>query len=129
MKQIIINRKLAFAFGALLAFPSGYFIFIALLKYRLGSSYLFDSAQPFLERLGIKESIGWNINLLILFGPLIALTVNLLSSLKIEWYNEKDIFSLRLSIQKYWWNMVLVISSGVLPAILVIYVIGENCRC
>jgi len=40
--------------------PAAHFIFIALLKYGLKSSYLFDSAQPFSERLGIKESQGWN---------------------------------------------------------------------
>ena len=129
MKQIIINRKLAFALGALLAFPTAYFIFIALLKYGLKSSYLFDSAQPFLEGLGIKESLGWNINLLILFGPLIALSLNLFSFLQIEWYNEKENFSIRLSIQKHWWNLILVVFSGVLLAILFSYMLGENCRC
>ena len=129
MKQITVNRKLVFSFGALLAFPTAYFIFIALLKYGLGSSYLFDSAQPFLERLGIKESLGWNINLLILFGPLIALALNLFSFLQIEWHNEKENFSIRLSVQKYWWNMLLVIFSGVLLTILLSYMLGENCRC
>ena len=129
MKQITVNRKLAFSFGAILAFPTAYFIFIALLKYGVGYSYLFDNTQPFLERLGIKESLGWNINLLILFGPLIALTLNLFSILKIDWYNEKENFSVRLSIQKYWWNMVLVLFAGVLLATLFIYALGENCRC
>jgi hypothetical protein len=129
MKQIVVNRKLAFSFGVLLAFPTAYFIFIALLKYGLGSSYLFDSAQPFLERTGIKESLGWNINLLILVGPFIALGLNLHSVLRIEWQNEKENFVLRLSIQKHWWNMVLVIFSCLLLATLFIYAIGENCRC
>ena len=129
MKQITVNRKLVFSFGALLAFPTAYFIFIALLKYGVGSSYLFDSAKPFLERLGIKESLGWNINLLILFGPLIALGLNLLSVLRIEWQNEKENFVLRLSIQKHWWNIVLVIFTCLLLATLCIYAMGENCRC
>ena len=127
--QLTINRKWAIALGTLLAFPTAYFILISLLKYGPGSSYLFDSAQPLLERLGIKESLGMNINLLILFGPLVALALNLLSVLRIEWYNEKENFSLRLSIQKHWWNMVLVIVSCVLLATLFIYALGENCRC
>ena len=129
MKQIILNPKLAFALGGLLAFPTAYFIFIALLKYGLKSSDLFDSAQPFLERLGIKESLGWNINLLILFGPLITLVLNLFSLLQIEWYNEKENFSIRLSIQRHWSNMILVVFSGVLLAILFSYMLGENCCC
>ena len=129
MKQIIINRRWAVTFGLLLAFPTAYFILISLLKYWLGLPYLFDSSQPLLERLGIKQSLGLNINLLILFDPLIALILNLLSVLKIEWYNRKEDFSVRLSIQKHWWNMALVIFSGLLLATLFIYALGENCRC
>ncbi len=127
--QHTINRKLALTFGVLLALPTVYFIIISLLKYGMGVPSLYDSAQPLLEQLGIKESLGWNINLLILFGPLIALALNLFSVLKIEWYSDKEIFSLRFSIQKHWGNMMLVIFSGLLLATLFIYAIGENCRC
>jgi hypothetical protein len=127
--QHTINRKWSFSIGALLAFPTAYFIFISLLKYGLGIPYLFDSAQPLLESLGIKESLGWNISLLILFGPLIAMVLNLFAVLRIEWYNEKKDFSVKLSIQKHWWNTVLVIFSGILMATLFIYALGENCRC
>ena len=127
--QHTINRKWSLAFGILLSFPTAYFIFISLLKYGLGLPFLFDSTQPILERLGIKESLGLNINLLILFGPLIALMLNLISVFKIEWYNEKEKFSVRISVQKHWCNMTLIIFSGVLLAILFIYALGENCRC
>ena len=129
MKQITINQRWAVVFGSLLAFPTAYFILISLLKYWLGLPYLFDSAQPLLERLGIKERLGWNINLLILFGPLMALILNLFSVLRIEWYNEKEIFSVKLSLQKHWWNMALVFFSVMLLTILFFYAIGENCRC
>ena len=127
--QHTINRKWSIAFRTLLAFPTAYFIFISLLKYGLDLPFLLDSTQPLLERLGIKESLGWNINLLILFGPLIALMLNLISVLKIEWYNEREKFSVKISVQKHWWNMTLVIFSGILLAILFIYALGENCRC
>lgn len=115
------------AFGTLLAFPTAYFILISVLKYAFGLPYLFNAAQPLLESLGSKEALGFNINLLILFGPFIALAVNLLAVLKIYWYNEEDIFSIKFSIQKHWWNMALVIFSGILVAVLFVYAIGENC--
>lgn len=127
--QHTINRKWAMALGALLAFPTAYLIFISLLKYGLGLPNLFDATQPLLERLGIKESLGWNINLLILFGPFIALIINLFSVLRIEWLNEKEIFSFKVSIEKHWWNMVLVFFSALLLAVLFFYAIGENCHC
>ena len=127
--QLTINRKWAIAFGALLAFPTAYFILISVLKYALGLPYLFDSARPLLENMGIKEALGFNINLLIIFGPLIALLLNLFAVLKIDWYNEKENFSIKFSIQKHWWNMLLVIFSGILLAVLFVYALGENCRC
>ncbi len=129
MKPNVINTNSVFWIGILLTLPTAYFIFISLLKYGQGIPYLFDSAQPFLERLGIKESLGFNINLLILFGPMIALFLNLFAVLKIEWYNQRENFSVRFYIEKHWWNMVLVIFSGILLATLFIYALGENCRC
>ena len=127
--QLTINRKWAVAFGMLLALPAAYFILISLLKYAFGIPWLFDAAQPFLERLGIKEALGFNINLVILFGPLIALLLNLFAVLKIDLYNDKENFSIKFSIRKHWWNMMLVIFSGILLAVLFVYALGENCRC
>ena len=129
MKPNVINTNSVFWIGTLLTLPTAYFILISLLKYVFGISYLFDTSQPLLERMGIKESLGLNINLFILFGPLIAMLLNLLAVLKIEWFNQKDFFSLKLSLQKHWWNMALVIFSGILLATLFIYILGENCRC
>lgn len=127
--QQTINRKLALSIGAILAIPTAYFIFISLLKYGLGLPFLFDSTQPLLERLGIKESLGFNINLLILFGPLTALILNLISILKIELYNEGQSFSVKVFIEKHWWNMALVGFSGLLMVTLFTYALGENCLC
>jgi hypothetical protein len=129
MKQFTINRNMAIAIGSLLAFPTAFFILISLLKYSFGISYLFDSTEPLLNRLGLKNSFGWNINLFILFGPLIAMLLNLFAVLKMEWHNEKQKIEIKLSIEKHWWNMVLVILSGILLAALFIYALGENCKC
>lgn len=126
--QLTINRKRAIVLGTLLAFPTAYFILINLLN-ESGYPYLLNTAQPVLEQLGIKESLGFNINLLILFGPLLALALNLLTVIKIEWYNQSDIFSVTFSFQKLWWNMALVILSGLLLAALFMYALGENCNC
>ena len=127
--QHTINRKWAIAFGTLLAFPTAYFIFISVLKYGLGLPNLFDAAQPLLERLGIKQSPGLNINLLILFGPFIAMIINLFSVLRIEWFNETESFSFKVSFEKHWWNMMLVFFSALLLSVLFFYAIGENCHC
>ena len=131
MKQIIVNRKWAFTLGALLAFPAAYFIFIALLKYGLGSSYFFDNAQPLLERMGIKEPLGWNINLLIFnSGPPMVLTINLFFSfLKIrpqQW--ERNFFNKvihsKVLVEYRAGNFFRGAAGN-----FIFYVWGENCRC
>jgi len=129
MKPLVIKPNSVFWIGTLLSLPTAYFIFISILKYALGIPSLLDSAQPVLEQWGIRESLGLNINLLILFGPMIALFLNLFSVLKIEWFNQKEIFSVRFYIEKNWWNMVVVIFSGIILATLFIYALSENCRC
>jgi hypothetical protein len=129
MKPNVINSNSVFWIGTLLTLPTAYFILISLLKYGLGIHSLFDSAQPVLEQWGFRESLGFNINLLILFGPMIALFLNLFAVLKIEWYNQTENFSVRFYIQKDWWNMIVVIFSGAILATLFIYALGENCCC
>jgi hypothetical protein len=124
-----IYRKWAIALGALLAFPTAYFIFISILKYGLGLPNLFDISQPLFKRVGIKQSPGLNINLLILFGPFIAMILNLFSVLRIEWFNEKEVFSLKISLEKHWWNIMLVFFSFLLLSVLFFYAVGENCHC
>lgn len=126
--QIPVNRRWAAFAGTLLALPTACFIFISLLKYALNMPFLYDAAQPMLEKLGIRESLGWNINLLLLFGPFAALLLNLATILQFEWNNEKDGFSMKFTFQKSWWNIGLVFFSATLLAVLCLYVIGENFR-
>lgn len=110
----------------LLALPTAYFIFISVLKYALNVDGPFDSATPFLERMGIQESIGWNINLLILFGPLIAFIITILQVLHFRWQFSKEQFEFHFSIQKKWFPLLLSVFSGGLLLTLFIYLIGEN---
>lgn len=123
-----MNRKWAMALGTLLLFPTAYFILISVLN-DWGLPYLSEASQPLLQKLGIKDPPGFNINLLILFGPLIALALNLFAVLKIEWHNSREDFSINLSIRKHRLNMLLIVIAGILLAVLFFYALGENCNC
>ncbi len=90
--KTISNHNMNFLAGLLLSLPTAYFIFINILKYELGYDYLYDSIRPALENWGIQESFGWKINLLILFGPVLALLLNVLSVLHIHFDNRRFIF-------------------------------------
>lgn len=115
--------------GLLLTVPTFYFIFISVLKYVFGLPELFDSMAPFLERAGIKEFPGWNINLLILFGPVLALLMNLSVVLKVRYENSKDNFDCWVVISKRSWNLAVIVLAILVLATLFMYAVGENCNC
>lgn len=110
----------------LLALPTAYFILISILKYTLNVPGPFDNATPFLERVGIKESIGWNINLLIVFGPLIAFLITIFQVLKINWQFSKEQYDFHIAIRKKWFALFISVFSGLILLTLFIYLVGEN---
>jgi hypothetical protein len=114
------------ALALLLALPTVYFISISLLKYVFGVDAPFDNATPFLERMGISESLGWNINLLILFGPLIAFLITIFQVLKINWQFSKEQFEFHFTVRKKWFPLLVAVLSAGLLATLFIYLVGEN---
>lgn len=113
----------------LLSLPSAYFIFIAVLKYELNINGPFDSAAPFLERVGISEPLGFNINLLILFGPLAGFLLAMIAVLSIDWQFTPSLVKFHFTIHRKWFALLTALFSGCLLAFLGIYFIGENCRC
>ena len=112
----------------ILVLPAAYFIVISVLKYGLNIDAPFDSSQPFLERMGIKEPPGWNINLLILIGPLLAIVLTAFQWLKIEWHFSEQ-FHLNIVIQKKWTPILIAAFSVSVMAVLFFYLLGENCTC
>ncbi|MFC0775883.1 hypothetical protein [Terrimonas alba] len=126
MKQYIKQNAVT-ALSFLLALPAAYFITISVLKYELGINSPFDSVAPFLERMGIKETLGWNINLLILFGPIVAFLLTVFQVLKIDWQFTKEEFLFHFTVIKKWFPLLVIAFSLSLLAVLTLYMIGENC--
>jgi hypothetical protein len=120
------HHKLLNAVALLLSLPTAYFITISVLKYGLSIEGPFDNATPFLERMGIKENLGWNINLLILFGPLIAFLLTIFQVLKINWKFTREQFEFHFAIRKKWFPLMVAVLSGGLLLTLFIYLLGEN---
>lgn len=129
MKISAFKNNWLTAAGLLLALPTAFFILISVLKYGFGIDGPFDAVWPMLESLGAKESIGWNINLLILFGPVLAILFTIFQVLSIEWHFTKEEFMMHLTIQKRWFPLVVGAFGVALLAILLFYLLGENCNC
>jgi hypothetical protein len=111
----------------ILVLPAAYLIVISVLKYGLKIDAPFDASQPFLERMGIKQPLGWNINLLILIGPLMAIALTIFQLLKIEWHFASEQFLLNIVIQKKWTPILIAAFSISVMAVLFLYLLGENC--
>jgi hypothetical protein len=113
----------------LLSLPTAYLISISILKYGLGMNGPFDASAPLLENMGIKESLGWNINLLILLGPLTGFFLASLQVLKIKWEFSKEDFQFHFTIRKKWFPILVAAFSASILGVLFLYASGENCNC
>ncbi len=129
MKLELVKPSVAATIGLLLTTPTAYFIFVSILKYIFGLPALFNAVEPLLNSIGGKETFGWNINLLILFGPMIALLINVTSIVQIHWNKNEEGLHISLSIQKRLMNWIIIGISSSSLAILFLYALGENCNC
>ncbi len=127
MKAQILKPGLSAMVGLLLTLPASYFLFINILN-EMGQPGLYNSAAPLLENLGANSSFGWNINLLIVGGPLIALLLNVSSILRFEWHVDKSLVDISLQIERRWTNWLIIGLGGLCMLVLFIYLTGENCR-
>ena len=128
MKPMIKSNWLT-AGGLLLALPTAYFVCISVLKYGLNIHEPFDSSAPLLERWGIKKSLGWNINLLILLGPIAGFLLTIFQVLIIKWQFTKEHFQFQFTVKKKWSPILVAAFSVSLLTILFFYLLGENCNC
>ena len=123
----ILDQRFAFTAGALLIFPALYFFIAAVLNYEMGIPALWKPIDPIFQNPANKH-LGWNINLLILFGPVLAFLLNFFSIVKIKWTNEKEQLHLSFSIRKNWVNILIAVVSVLVLASLFTYLIAENYR-
>jgi hypothetical protein len=129
MRTQILKPGASAAIGLLLTAPALYFILISILKYVFGWPAFFDAVAPTLEAWGANETPGWNINLLILFGPLIALLLNLTAVIEVSWNANPQAVDIYLKFRKQIKNWLIIGLSGVCLLTLFIYAFGENCNC
>lgn len=129
MKQSIISYRTAAWAGLLLSLPTAYFFLTSFLKFELNAPGLYDAIEPALQSMGLREDFGWNINLLILLGPVLALILNVLSVIHIRFETTKEKIDCRVSINKSGKNLAVVFLSGVILLVLFTYLFVENCNC
>jgi len=127
MKHLGKQKWITWA-ALLLSLPTAYFFLINILKDQFGVSGPYNAIDPLLRELGISESIGWNINLLILLGPVAAILLTFFQILRINWQFTKEQFEFHFAIRRRWFPLLVAAFSISLLAILFLYILGENCN-
>lgn len=126
MKTIPFQNKWLNTTALLLLFPSLYFLVINLLKFELGIHGPYDASYPTLNWLGIEEGFGWNINLLIVFNPVIVVAIAAWQVLRIDWMNSSEQLQFNIAIRKKPFPLFIIFLGGLILGGLGIYLIGEN---
>jgi hypothetical protein len=128
MKQLTRSKWLSIA-GLLLALPAAYVLFSSILKYEFGINGPFDEAEPMLVKWGLREPLGWNINLLILLGTVAGLLLTMFQVLQIKWAFTKEAFQFQFTVKKRWFPILVATFTVSILAVLFLYLLGENCTC
>lgn len=127
MKQITRSNWVTIA-ALVLAFPATWFIIINVLN-EPGISGPYHLSLPIFENMGVKRSFGWNINLLILFGPVVACFLTALQVVKIDRQFTERHFHFHFAIRRRWFPILVCALSTGLLTVLSFYMMGENCHC
>jgi hypothetical protein len=127
----ISSRKIDpwFLAGALLVMPAIYFFTAAFLNYEMHLPFLWNLVAAWFDRPQNKV-LGWNANLLIAIGPLLAILLTLPGLLQFRLYRDefdKWQLSALVALSSTRW---LVVGAGVLlTGVMIAYLWGENCFC
>lgn len=134
MKRFIPSRR-ATLLAYLLSLPTATFLLLTILKYQWGLEQPFDRIYPLLQNLGLQEALGWNINLLLVGGPLASITLSLLQVLSLSFKKSvgenggDPVTVISLCIRRHSHAWTAAGTATILILVLALYFLGENCYC
>lgn len=129
MKKELLDPVWSFWVGTLLTIPAFYFLLASLLKYVAGVPGLLDAVQPSMEAWGSAEPLGWNINAVLIFGPLIATGLNLFAVMHAAVEKEREGLHIQIRLFCNWWNWSIILINGFVLVTFFLYALAENCTC
>jgi hypothetical protein len=123
MKQVTKQTGIAIV-SLLLALPTAYF-FAAI---KIGRLSMIPDAIFLYWKLGKKEALGWNINLLILLVHCWHSSYTIFG-VEIRLQFTQNHFLFQITVRKRWLPLLVAGFSISVLAILFMYLFGENCNC
>ncbi len=113
--------------GILLIFPAFYLLTSTWLFNSLGISLPRQIVAPWLDPPCINGHFSFNINMLFIFGPVIAIVVNLRNLFVLYVLSSEEQLDVSASINKYSWSWIVVIVAMFCLAATGIHLITGNC--
>ena len=125
----LLNTKKSAVFGVALLILPLLFLSGVILKHYLQIDFgIFTSVYVWIgqadQKFGDKSVINWIIRGLLLFGPLVAIGINLLSVIHIRY--EKAQKEILMSIKLKWLNWLIIIFCSLIFFTFFLYLIIEN---
>ncbi len=128
MKKLFFNRPFALSAGFTLILPALCFMISASLNYGIGFSLFWKVIEPIFEKPENKQ-FGFNINLLILFGPLLAILINLPLVMQLYMSHTPEEVNVHFAFKKFSWSWIIIGAGTFCLAALFFYLLVENCNC
>lgn len=128
MKKQVLHHRGLYILSLLMVLPTFYFIISAWLNYGLNIPTLWKPIEWIFE-IPSNKQIGFNINLLIIFGPLVSLLISAIEVATWDIIGGKETFQASFSIKKHSWNWLPLTLAAFSLAALFLYSISENCNC
>ncbi|HEX8278512.1 MAG TPA: hypothetical protein VF540_07445 [Segetibacter sp.] len=126
MENLFLTRPLAVTIGIFLLAPSLYFVASALLNYSFGFPPLWKFIEPIFDNPANK-SLGFNINILLLFGPLAAVIINLPQVIQLSFIKREGEAYIYLSVLKYPYSWIIVAVGAGCLATTLFYMLTQHC--
>ncbi len=112
-----------------LVLPTTIFLIVNILKFEFGVHQPYDSIASMLEPLGLQQDLGFNINLLLIFGPPLALAIALFQVIHIDAHFSREQYQFAITVRKKWLSLFIIFLSGIVISILFLYRFLETCNC
>ena len=128
MNSTFSQSKWPLLAGAFFVLPSTYFILSAWLHYVLGISLFWEVIAPLFD-FPSNKNFGFNINMLIVFGPVLSILLNVRKVLSLQIVSNDEQFDVNASVNKYSGAWLIIIMAMFCLTATCIYLLSENCNC
>ncbi len=125
--SLAISPLLAGVIGMTLLLPATYFFITLLVRIFFGSTTLYYAIAPsfFQSPFGF---FSFHLVQAIIYGPLVAVIINLLSSVGFRFLREDKRWGFKVYFRGHWLNMAIAMQSGLLFMTLVAYTLIQHWR-